>query len=83
MTYSYVHHDSFICGPRLIHMRVTSHLHVCRGVGGSGEVRMRLFVCIYMCAMTHLYVGHDSSHPTNNCAMTDACVCRDSFVCVT
>jgi len=54
MTHSYVWHDSFICGTRLIHMCDMTHSHVWHAS----------FICVTWRVqtrdMTHSYVQHDS-----------------------
>jgi len=41
-----------------------------------------LFICVYVCVMTHAYVCRDSFLRVYMCAMTHACAMTDCYVCI-
>jgi len=82
--FSYVWHDSFLCGTWLICMSNTFSTNIHRCI----DVRMyidRPNHSFHMCAMTHSYVRHDpiirGIRLIHMCGMTHPYVRHDSFMC--
>jgi len=99
VTHPFMSHDSFICVSWRIHLCVMTHIWmthsfvchdsitgvgiadaICTDIGGMSK---KILWCIYMCAVTHLFVCRDLficvPWRIHTCAMTHSCVWHDSI----